>query len=606
MRSPPHWRAKGRATEIALAPLDPTSARAVCAHVAAGALPGEVVTELVERAGGFPFYREELTRLIVERTAGSDEEDSAGIPISLRDSLVARLDRLGPARRFASIGAVIGRSFSYEHIAAVANAPTAQTRAALGSLKRAGVIGQEGAGEGARYFFRHALMRDAAYDSMLRLDRRTLHQQVAVALKSKFAELCEAEPETLAHHLLNGAQPTDAIPHLLKAGAKAAARGGHAEAVAHYRTARELIGLMAEGTERLERELDCLSPLAQSLVALKGYGAEEVRGILARAREICGLMGDAAPLFPVLLLLAKFWTIRGDHKQAETLLRACVRIAEETGLPHYIVESDATLGYVLCMSGQLGDELTMRLARAVRVYDENETDCRASAGETNSKTFALCVTIIARCFMGDLDGADRARLEALKWARRTTLPYDLAQTLNFGTVYLIRRGQFDMALRDAQQAVEICEAHGFVNIMQTARAYMAMALAELGDVEQAHEIIVPAVAGWRRMGCNSLLGIFTEYHARIEMKRGRFREALELADAAIELDLKHHDLLSLPAAYDARACIHCQKPTPDYKAAEADLNRGLEVARKNRAPFWVETLAARLAQLDAHHETAAE
>ena len=257
------WRDSDRATTVALPRLDAASARAVCSHVAAGNLAPALVAEVVDRSGGIPFYMEELTRSVVEQVGAATEEEGVGapIPISLHNSLIARLDRLGKVRRFANIGAVIGRQFEYELVAAVAAAPGAQIRSAMGALKRAGLIAQSRSGETPRYSFRHVLMRDAAYESMLRPERRALHEQVAAALEAKLPELCEAEPETLAYHLANGATPTSAIPHYLNAGKKAAARGGHAEAIAHLRAALALIARLPEGLERLQAELGCLLSL---------------------------------------------------------------------------------------------------------------------------------------------------------------------------------------------------------------------------------------------------------------------------------------------------------------------------------------------------------
>jgi len=600
------WRGAEAATLVTLARLDAESAGAVCAHVAAGALPPKLIGELVDRSGGIPFYMEELTRLLVERTTGgSDEAESALIPISLHDSLVARLDRLGPARRYANIGAIVGRHFSHDLMAAVANAPLAQTRAAMGALKRAGLIGQTGAGEATRYFFRHVLMRDAAYESMLRPERRSLHQQVAAVLQAKFPELCEAEPETLAQHLEQGAEPFAAIPHWIAAGGKAAGRGGHAEATAHYRAALALIEQLPMGVERLQAELGCLLPLGVSLAAARGYAADEVRDVLTRAREICGLMGDAAPLFPVLHGLSKFWTVRGDQVQAEELIRTCARIAEETQAPLYLVESDATLVYVLSVSGQFGQEILTRAKRAPQVYDANEAVCRHNWSEANAKTSALSVAPNVFLCMGDLEAARQAYVQALAWARELDRPFDIAHTLCFTASYLVESGDYAQALKESREAIAICEAHGFGVWLLSARAYHAMALGGLGELDAARQLLMDTMAAWRRAGCGSLLGLFNRHLALIEMRRGRFAEALELADEAIALDRKHHDFVFLPGAYAARGVILSQRPKPDCKAAELDFLRGIEIAKGQGAAGTASAIASLLAQLRARQGAAA-
>jgi class 3 adenylate cyclase/tetratricopeptide (TPR) repeat protein len=600
------WRKGERMSVVTLSRLDAESARAVCAHVAAGALPDGLVREAVDRSGGIPFYMEELTRLLVERKSTKDEDpESAEIPISLHDSLVARLDRLGPARRFANIGAIIGRQFSYDLLAAVANAPLAQTRAAMGALKRAGLVGQSGAGETIRYSFRHVLMRDAAYESMLRPERRSLHQQVASALQTKFPELCEAEPETLAHHLSQGAEPAAAIPHWLAAGARAAARGGHSEAIAHYRAALALIGKLPPSVEHLQAELGVLLPLGVSLAAVRGYAADEVRDALTRAREICGMMGDAAQLFPVLHGLSKFWTVRGDQAQAEELIRTCDRIAEETQAPLLRVESDATLVYVLSVTGQFGAEILTRVERAPQIYDANLEACRQNWSEADAKTSALSVAPNVYLRMGDLEAGHNAYLRALDWARGLGRPFDIAHTLCFTASYLVESGDYAQALKESREAIAICESYGFGVWLLSARAYHAMALAGLGEFDAAFELLSATMAEWRRIGCGSLLGLFTRHLALIEMGRGRFAEALALADEAIALDRKHQDHVFLPGAFEARAMILSARPEPDCQAAEQDLRRGIELAQAQGAKGTADALAARLGRLCAKHGAAA-
>ena len=599
------WRDRDGYTAAPLARLDVESARAVCTHVAAGALPAELVAEVIDRSGGIPFYMEELTRSVVEQIAATADEDDTPIPISLHDSLVARLDRLGPARRLANIAAVIGRHFSYDLMAAVASAPAAQVRSAMGALKRAGLVSQTGAGETTRYLFRHALIRDAAYESLARPERCTLHQQVAVALESKFPEICEAEPETLAYHLRNGATPANAIPHYLSAGKKAAARGGHAESIAHHEAALALMAQLPMGIERLQGELGALLPLAVSLASVRGYAADEVRAALNRAREICGLMGDAAPLFPVLHGLAKFWTVRGDQVEAESLIRTCARIAHETGAPLYIVESDATLAYVLNITGQFSPEILERLKRAPEIYEANEEACRENWSEANAKTSVLSVAPNVLYRVGDAEGAQRAWRAALDWARGLGRPFDLAHTLCFTCSYHIERGAYGQALKEAQEAIAICQEHGFGVWLLSARSYLAMAMGGLGQVEEARELLLATMEGWRRAGANSMVGLYTQHLAQIEFERGRFEEALALADEAIALDERFHDFVNLPGAYEARARILAGSPNPDLAAAEADLARGMELAQRQGARATEEKLSEALHALRARAVAAA-
>ena len=305
------WTSCRFATTLGLDRLDPAGAGEICAHVAAGMLPPELVAQVIERSDGIPLYAEELTRAVVEsrEATGQNSIDDGGadvIPLSLHDLLVARLDRLGPARRIANIGAVIGRQFSYELLSAVAAWPDQMLRSALGVLKRSGVVRQTGMPPASTYLFRHALMRDAAHDSIIKSDRQNLHAQVAATLEARFPEVRDTQPEVLAYHLSQTATPVTALPYWIAAGRRAAARAANREAIEHYNVALRLIDLLPDETTRLQQELSCLIPLALSLSAWHGYAADEVRNVLMRARTVCSLMGDAAPRFRFCTVCASF------------------------------------------------------------------------------------------------------------------------------------------------------------------------------------------------------------------------------------------------------------------------------------------------------------
>jgi class 3 adenylate cyclase/tetratricopeptide (TPR) repeat protein len=585
----PRWSSSRWVTTIALDRLDAAGAGEICAHVAAGTLPPDLVTQVLERSDGVPFYVEELTRAVVEsrEAAGRVSTDAntgrAAIPLSLHDSLVARLDRLGPALQIANIGAVIGRQFSYELLAAVAGQPDQALRSAFGVLKRSGVVKQSGIPPASTYLFRHALMRDAAYDSMIKSDRQTLHARVAATLEARFPELRDTQPEVLAYHLSQSAAPVTAIPYWLAAGHRATARAANLEAIDHYNAALALIELLPDDIARIQQELSCLIPLAVSLSAWHGYAAEEVRVVLTRARTVCSLMGDAAPLFPVLHGLCKFWMVRGDEVAAEELARSCVRIGETSGHAPYIVEADASLAYILQDTGQLDDRLLFHLDRAVRVYDENEEACRVVASEANAKTSALIVAPIARFVRGDYAGAEKSAQAALDWARSLDRPFDMAITCTFLANYWIWRKDYAQAKHMAEQAVQLSETYGFGVWLLSARAHLAIAMGHLGQIRQARELMLATLAAWKKAGCAVIVGFFTSHLALFEAQMGQPDEALRLADTSIDLIVQHHDFVYLSVAHLIRARILAKAAPSDTARVRAELRKALSIARSQGA-----------------------
>jgi tetratricopeptide (TPR) repeat protein len=379
-------------------------------------------------------------------------------------------------------------------------------------------------------------------------------------------------------------------------------RGGHAEAIAHYCAALDLVRLLPEGVERMQQELACLLPLALSLAATLGYAADEVKDVLTRAREICGLMGDAAPLFPVLHGLSKFWTVHGDQALAEDYIRTCLKIAEQTGNPLYIVESAATLVHVLSITGQWDGEIASLIELGPRVYDENETVCRENWSEANAKTSALSVAPHALYQMGRRADSERAYREALTWARSLGRPFDLAHTLCFTSIYNLARDEHQLALIEAEEAASICESHGYGVWLRCARAFQAIAMANLGDWAAAKALLVATIADWKKLGCGTFLGFFATHLAQIEAELGRFDEALALAREGIALAQRHHDFAHLPDAHQTLARILLRQPRPDVDGAEAALREGLRIARSQGARMLEAEIAAALEALAGNRE----
>ena len=248
--------------------------------------PG-TVRQIIARSDGIPLFVEEMTKSVLEAAAAVPEQDGAptvAIPESLKDSLVARLDRLGPARRIANLGATIGRRFSYELLAAVAGLPEAVLRRMLRELTLSGLVERSGLAPASNYLFKHALIRDAAYDSLLKRERQALHGEIARTLRDRFPQTSEAEPELLAYHLTEAGEIAEALPLWAEAGRRAASRAAHVEAVGHLQTARELLRRLPAEQADLGIELQLLIGLAVSLAASRGYSVPEVEQVLAQAR----------------------------------------------------------------------------------------------------------------------------------------------------------------------------------------------------------------------------------------------------------------------------------------------------------------------------------
>src|SRR5262249_10283833 len=278
---------------------------------------------IVAKTDGIPLFIEELTKTLLESGLLRETSDqyvlsgplpAMAIPTTLHDSLLARLDRLGPAKDTAQIGAALGREFSYELLSAVSGLPEKELQDAIAQLTDAEIIFSRGRPPHAVYRFKHALVQDAAYASLLKGRRQQLHSRIAQVLREHFPERAAAEPELLAHHYTEAGETEPAIDQWLRAGQRAAERSANIEAGAHLRRGLELLESLPDTDERACRELTLQMALGMPLIAIKGYSGEETGAAYDRARELCERVGSAQQLFPILYGQIVFRMGRGEQR----------------------------------------------------------------------------------------------------------------------------------------------------------------------------------------------------------------------------------------------------------------------------------------------------
>ena len=307
----PPWSGRPHVAGLALNRLGDREGEALV-HKLAGnaALTPDIVAEIVERTDGVPLFVEELTKAVLESAEQEDRVAAVltttslaalSVPATLHASLLARLDRLGPAaKEIAQVGAVLGREFAYELIEPVAQRPEKELQAALDRLGDLGLLFCRGIAPNATYLFKHALVQDAAYSTLLRGRRQELHARVAAALEAHFADLVERQPELPAHHLTAAGNTERAVAQWLKAGRHAAGRLAHAEAIAHLERGLGLLGSLPETPARDAREIELQLALGVSSITVKGMTSPVVRQTYARAHELAERGGDERQLFQAL------------------------------------------------------------------------------------------------------------------------------------------------------------------------------------------------------------------------------------------------------------------------------------------------------------------
>ena len=350
----PSWAPYAHLIALTLSRLPRPQVERMIAGLTRGkALPAAVRQQLVVRTDGVPLFVEELTKMVLESGWLREQEDHydlteplspLAIPATLHDSLLARLDRLGSVKAVAQLAATIGRAFPYEVLQAIAPVDEAYLQQALARLVTAEVLYQRGLPPQATYVFKHALLQEAAYASVLKGTRRRYHQQLVQVFATRFPEIADTQPELLAQHATAAGLSAQAVGYWLRAGQRAIGRSAYVEALSHLTQGLEVVQTLPATRERTQHELGLQTAVGAAVIAMKGYAAPEVEQAYTRARALCQHLGDTARLLRVLLGLQAFYVVRGQFQTARELGEQCLALVQHEPNPTRLLHVHYALG----------------------------------------------------------------------------------------------------------------------------------------------------------------------------------------------------------------------------------------------------------------------
>ncbi len=435
----PPWAGQPNVTSLAPSRLDQHDSAALVAEIAgADSLSMETAREVAERADGVPLFIEEVTRAVLEAGSQAAEALSAiphpelSVPATLHASLVARLDRLGPvAKDVAQRGAAIGREFGHELLAAIADRPEPELRQALDRLTGAGLLFARGAPPRSTYLFKHALVRDAAYGTLVRAARQQVHARIGAALERQAPETAQSQPELLAHHRTEAGQPERAVPLWHKAGELALRRMALAEAIAHLNRGLGLVAALAPSAERDGLELDLHTALAATWMALRGWAAPEVWDSLHPALRPARALGRADALLRILWGLHANLTTTGRVAESLRWATQIMEAAETHHDPGLLIGGHVRLAISYFWLG----ELTMareHTDQVLSLYTEERYGRLVNILNHDVKTITLAYVSRTIWMLGFPEQAVRVSEECESHARRRGHAFDLSFALTFG------------------------------------------------------------------------------------------------------------------------------------------------------------------------------
>jgi class 3 adenylate cyclase/predicted ATPase len=603
----PPWLDQPHVTMIHIDRLGRDKATAMIRDLGGGKeLPAEVFEAIVGKTDGVPLFIEELTKMVLEsgllRNAG-DRYITVGplphlaIPTTLYDSLMARLDRLSPIKEIAQIGAVIGREFTHRLLAAVAPISGIALQSALDQLMRAGLIFSHGEPPDSTYTFKHALLQDAAYASLLRARRQELHCRIADALENQFAELSEVQPQLMAHHLAQAGLTEKAVNYLQRAGQLANESSANAEAIGHLKLALELLNSLPESLERKRKALELHVMLAQAMIAGRGYAASETREVLLQAKALTDDYTEVSQKFAILYGIWASYYVAGEVAMQQSAAVEFLAEAERHEETASVCLSNRTLGTTYVQMGEFGAG-RQHLERARQLYDPLcHSQSKYLYGQDIGAT-ALSYLCWALWHLGYVDQAAAVATEATRRADELSHPFTLVYTICHarGMMDIFRRCPTDVESY-AKTVISICTEHDFPFWAAGGRILEGWAMACRGKTDEGIEELDAGLAAWRQTGARLWLPIFLALKAEAHAKAGCSDTALKIIDKALAISDETGERWAVAEVLRIKAGFLQVNGHAAADEIENLLHKSLETARGQHALSWQLRAACDLVRL---------
>ena len=608
----PPWIGRPYVAALTLNRLAQREVEAVIDYVAGNNfIPANVRLDIIERTDGVPLFVEEMTKAVLEarseneaqRTAAAIPSPVLSVPPSLHASLMARLDRLGQAKEVAQIGAAIGREFSHELLAAVVNKPEQELASALDRLIAAGLLFRQGVPPLASYLFKHALVQDAAYGTLLREPRRALHGRIAESLEGQFTEISENQPEVLARHCTEAGLIEKASDLWGKAGRRSLARSALAEAAEQLTRALDQIAALPSTPTLRRSEIDLQVSLINPLMYLKGYAAPETKAAVSRA----GVLIDDAeaagetPSDPLLLFsvlysswVASFNAFNGDAMR-ELALQFLARAEQQHGTIPSMV-GHRLMGTSLMFTGDLEQGRT-HLDRALTLYDPAEHRSLAARFGQDIRVASLFYRGLALWMLGFPEAAVAESDEAIKGARELDQAATLMITLAFTALTYIWCGNYPPANELIGELLALAEEKGSVNFKAAAKCFEGSILALTGRIAEAIPTITTAIAAWQATKAKLLVPTYLSYLARAHAELGQFDDAWHSIGDALTAIEATKETWYAAEVHRISGEITLKSREPDVAKAQVCFERALAVAREQQAKSWELRAAMSMARL---------
>ncbi len=594
--SPP-WRHQTSVTQLNLGGLSEGHVAELIERVSEGKrLPAETQREIVARTDGIPLFVEELTKTVLE--GGATLGTASGIPLTLGGSLLARLDRLGEAKAVAQLAAVIGRTFTLEQLEVFSWIKGAALQAALGQLLQAEILYRRGPVPRARYVFKHALIQDAAYLSLLAVDRQQLHRRLVHLLQEDFPAVAEAEPEMMAYHCERGGLTMEAVKCLQNAGTRAIQRSAQLEAMRHLTRALDLLRALPPAPELLRPEFELRVALGPCLTAVKSWGAPEVAANAERSIALTRELGEGGQLIPSLFGLWTFHVLRGDRQPSIDLAAELERLAET---PVQVFISYSAQVVTSMYRGRFAEALALA-EQAAALFEPNLLPEFALFGDESTELSSVC-EFWTLWIVGRPEAAVRKRDAMFAAIEALRSPFQLGFGLLFDIVLWHEMREVEQVDRAAKRLMGLAQEQDFPFLESLARCAQGWVACQRGDLSGIAQI-QSGLDVHLAIGSKLPRGYWLSYLIEAQLLAGQIPEGLATVREAQTMSEVQLDVF-----YDAeilRLEGELLRASGDAGAAESAFLRALEVARERGAHAFELRAATSLGRLLAEQDREGE
>ncbi|MEK0084011.1 AAA family ATPase [Benzoatithermus flavus] len=604
----PPWASRAHIAALTLGRLERGAAAALVEQIAGDrVLPAAVHEQILTKTEGVPLFVEELTKTVLESglfgDAGGRNEGSTGplpllaIPATLQDSLLARLDRLAPVKAVAQIAAVIGREFAYSLLAQVASLPEADLVQALDRLTRAELVLAHGTPPEATYSFKHALVQDTAYQSLLKSCRQQLHARIAQVLEERFSDVAETQPELLARHYRAAGQTEKAIAYWYKAGRRAMMQSAMLEAAAQLTQALELLEGLSPGSDRDRQEVDLQVTLGEALIATEGWAAPQVGRAYGRARELCAEEARLPQLLAALAGLCTHHLHCSGTKVALEFAEELLHLAERRQQRWARAAGHRFLALSMIFNGELLPEALWHFERALALYRPADLTSAVYPARVDSRVLCPAFTALILQWQGYPERALARSREALATAYELGHAYTTSQALFLNCWFHRIRGDVAIVRERAAALVELATEHGFPTWLASGMVFRGWALAARGEIAAGIAEMRQGLARYRAVGSLLVQPHSLGLLAGVITRAGNSTEALVLLAEALAIVDRMEERWFEAELHRLMGEALLQIAIPNAAAAEACFRKAIAVAQAQGTRWWELRAATSLARL---------